>query len=238
MISKYSENVYYSSPVVETDRPALGYIRGNDYSVMVDSGNSPAHARQFLKELESLGLPYPSFVILTHSHWDHCYGLSEIKAPAIACRSTYLKLLAEKDLTYTRESFYSARDNGTLEPFIWEAMEQEYSDFSEIRIVLPAIIFEQELTLDLGNQKVLCRKCINPHSDDSVYVLAQDEGILFTGDACYMELTGNSWTDHPDKVRQLRKELALLPFDLAITAHSDSPYTKSELLSWLAQRID
>ena len=40
MLKKISECIYYLPPDSETDRPVLGYIRGDRYSLMVDAGNS------------------------------------------------------------------------------------------------------------------------------------------------------------------------------------------------------
>ena len=238
MINKYNENVYYSDPTDLNDRPALGYVKGDKYALMIDAGNSEAHAREFLNDLKENGLPYPSFVILTHSHWDHCYGLSAIEAPAISCRATYLKLLSDKNRQMEENWFEKGKADGSIEPFIWQAMEYEYGKdgIKDIEVILPSMVFEQILTIDLGNQKILCKHITSPHSDDSIFILAENEGVLFTGDGCNTELTGDTWTDHPDKVRQLRKELQILPFNLAVTAHH-GPSTKTELLNWLTERL-
>lgn len=88
MFHKISENVYYTDHEEATDRPAMGYIKGDKYSLMVESGNSKANVNLFLKHLKENGLKEPDFVAISHSHWDHSYGLSYLNAVSIACDKT------------------------------------------------------------------------------------------------------------------------------------------------------
>ncbi|MFR2935167.1 MAG: MBL fold metallo-hydrolase, partial [Ruminococcus sp.] len=75
----------YQLPFSEAeDRPCLGYIRGERFSLMVDAGNSPEHVRDYQQALREAGFPLPQFTVLTHSHWDHCFGLHALQIPAIA----------------------------------------------------------------------------------------------------------------------------------------------------------
>ena len=76
MFHKISENVYYTDNEEATDRPAMGYIKGDKYSLMVESGNSKANVNLFFSHLKENGLKEPDFVTISHSHWDHSYGLS------------------------------------------------------------------------------------------------------------------------------------------------------------------
>ena len=42
-MQKISNRIFYLPSMEETDRPVLGYIKGDRYSLMVDAGNSPKH---------------------------------------------------------------------------------------------------------------------------------------------------------------------------------------------------
>ena len=55
MFHKISGNVYYTDHEEATDRPAMGYIKGDKYSLMVESGNSKANVNLFLKHLKENG---------------------------------------------------------------------------------------------------------------------------------------------------------------------------------------
>lgn len=40
MFKKLTENIYYTEPHEDTDRPVMGYIRGKRLSIMAECGNS------------------------------------------------------------------------------------------------------------------------------------------------------------------------------------------------------
>ena len=54
---KYSDRIYYSAYEEERDRPAIGYIRGDKFSVAVDAGHSEDHLNEFYEALKKEGLP-------------------------------------------------------------------------------------------------------------------------------------------------------------------------------------
>lgn len=48
------------TPVSETDRPILGMVAGNERTLMIDAGNSEAHANLFIDALKEQGVEEPS----------------------------------------------------------------------------------------------------------------------------------------------------------------------------------
>ena len=72
---KATDRIYYFSGEQETDRPFLYYIKGRDYSVAIDAGQSKEHVEQFYAALQKESLPLPNYTILTHWHWDHTFGI-------------------------------------------------------------------------------------------------------------------------------------------------------------------
>ena len=53
------------------DRPLIGYVRGDSFSIAVDAGSSAVHVKLFHEALAEEHMPMPVLTILTHSHWDH-----------------------------------------------------------------------------------------------------------------------------------------------------------------------
>lgn len=84
---------------IETDRPALGCVCGSRLTLLVDAGNSPAHL-QLMQEAMA-GMRQPDLIALTHSHWDHTFGLCASSAPAICCRQTQEQLQRMAGWTWT-----------------------------------------------------------------------------------------------------------------------------------------
>ena len=71
MLKKLTNKVHYMPHYSETDRPALGLVCGDRFSLIVDSGNSPAHARDFLNLVKKMDISHVKLVVITHWHWDH-----------------------------------------------------------------------------------------------------------------------------------------------------------------------
>ena len=55
-LKKISDRVYYLPSEERTDRPVLGYVKGDKYSLAVDAGNSSDHVEEFYRELGELDL--------------------------------------------------------------------------------------------------------------------------------------------------------------------------------------
>ncbi|ESU33690.1 hypothetical protein G3A_05660 [Bacillus sp. 17376] len=77
-IERIGEHSWYMTPISETDRPILGMVVGTERTLMIDAGNSENHANLFIDMLKEKGVDEPSYVVLTHWHWDHIFGLSAL----------------------------------------------------------------------------------------------------------------------------------------------------------------
>ena len=236
MLHKFSERVYYSDFGEITDQPVTGYILGNNYSLLIDSTLSSKATLRLLKEIAETGLKKPDFVMLTHSHWDHTYGLGPLNVPVIANSLTYEYMKSEKDRTWNNESFEEYKKAGLIEPFIAEHMELEYNDFREVDIVLPDIIYEDQIRLDLGGVTAIARKTVNAHSKDGSVIFIPEEKVVFLGDSMYTELVGPDWIDHPELVEQYYHELEKLDFDTAFPAHTEH-ISRKQMFSELKERF-
>jgi metal-dependent hydrolase (beta-lactamase superfamily II) len=81
---QYSEHIFYSEPVEISDRPIIGYIKGNKRSLQFDAGNSEKHAKEICESMKEHNLPSPSLITISHSHLDHWFGLSVYNAISIS----------------------------------------------------------------------------------------------------------------------------------------------------------
>ena len=104
MLEKLTPSVYYMPHYSETDRPTLGLICGDRYSLVIDAGNSPAHATDFLREVESMNVSPIMGVVITHWHWDHVFGIKTMNLVTISHEETkkiiaYMKTLKWDDMS-------------------------------------------------------------------------------------------------------------------------------------------
>ena len=91
-LTRISDRVYYLPAEERTDRPVLGYIKGDRYSLAIDAGNSSEHVDKFYGELRSWSLRLPDFTIITHWHWDHTFGMQAVSGKTVAGHFTNHRL--------------------------------------------------------------------------------------------------------------------------------------------------
>lgn len=236
MFRQFSERIYYSDPVEETDRPVLGYIAGERYSLMVDAGNSACHVEEFFSELDKRGLRHPDFVALTHSHWDHTFGLHQVGAVSFSCRDTAEELEKLSSVRWSRKRMDGLISAGTIPLFCREHILKEYCDLKDIKIVKPDILFEKELELDLGGVTCVLKKLTSPHTEDCSAVYVPEEKVVFIGDAGCEHICGLDFIDNKEKLSVLECTLTGLDFHTVFTGH-DQPERKEELLFQFQERL-
>lgn len=54
MLKPIGKHIYYLDHQPDTDRPLLAAVVGEKHCLMIDSGNSPAHAELFQVELQNV----------------------------------------------------------------------------------------------------------------------------------------------------------------------------------------
>ena len=100
MLEKITDRIYYMMPCNETGRPLIGLVIGDDYCLIVDSGNSPKQANEFKIEIEKMDLPPVKYLVLTHHHCDHTFGLIEWDVVSIANHKTSNYINVYRDIKY------------------------------------------------------------------------------------------------------------------------------------------
>ncbi|MGG7176680.1 MBL fold metallo-hydrolase [Clostridium paraputrificum] len=226
-----TKRVYFLENEEKTDRPLLGYIKGDKYSLMVDGGNSKSHVEKFNNSLKEFGLKLPDYAAITHFHWDHTYGMHAIKGQTIACQITNDKLKVMTNWEWSDSAMkYRLSTKEDIE-FADMNIRKEYQSLQDIKVVTADIVFKNDLELDLGGIKVILKNVISPHSEDSVIVYVPQEKVVFIGDAYSKDYYDNCNYD-PIKINKLANTLENLEFDTCFLGHS-TPLIKEEIISFL-----
>ncbi|WP_108670524.1 MBL fold metallo-hydrolase [Peribacillus acanthi] len=184
-LERITDRFWYQTPVSETDRPILGVVIGDNQTLMIDAGNSEAHANYFLDELSNHNLPKPTLVAITHWHWDHIFGMSALQFPSIS--SIHTKVEMEKMLQYswTDEAIEERVREGVEIEFCANAIKEEFENNRNISISLPTITFSDRIEIDLGGVTCILQHVGGDHSTDSIVVYVKEEKILFLADSIY-----------------------------------------------------
>ena len=219
---RHSERFWYMTPVEETDRPILGAVVGETYTLMIDAGNSEAHARFFIEELERQGISSPSFLALTHWHWDHIFGLSALPN-VLSISSEATKREMEKLLPYTwDDDALTERVQAGIEiEFCATAIRKEYGADRSIRIILPTLTFDESVTIELGGAQAVLKHVGGDHASDAVVVYIPEEKILFLGDALYANLYAPSWRMTATETLRLLDAIDEFDADAYVWSHGE-----------------
>ena len=138
-LNRLSERIWFLPFEKERDRPNLGYIRGDHWSLAVDAGHSRAHTEAFYRALEEAGLPLPSLTVLTHWHWDHTFGMHAVHGLCLAGERTDALLRDfRKRLAESGPGFFLDMD---------ETIRREYAGGQPVTVVPADMVFTGVLFL-------------------------------------------------------------------------------------------
>ncbi|MCR1955014.1 MBL fold metallo-hydrolase [Clostridioides mangenotii] len=230
--NKISERVFYLENGEETDRPLLGYIKGDKYSLMIDAGNSKNHVELFMQSIEEANLKLPDYVAITHWHWDHTFGMSFVPGKTIACHITNEKLKSMAKWKWTDQEMKKRLQTGEDIEFADTNIRKEYKYLNDIEVVSSNIVFKDYLEIDLGGIKVILQNVISPHSQDSVIAYVPAEKVVFIGDA-YSKDFYNGCKYEIDKIKSLLNTLENLDFDICLLSHHSLPLKKEAIIRFL-----
>jgi glyoxylase-like metal-dependent hydrolase (beta-lactamase superfamily II) len=221
----------------ETDRPNLGYIRGDKYSLMVDAGNSAKHADLFLTCLKELGLPSPDYVAITHWHWDHTFGMHAVDACSIAGKLTNKQLEDVSRWDWDDKSMSERLATGEDIEFCDSHIRVEYPERASIIVKTADIVFDEHLHIDLGGITCELLHIGGPHSEDSVVVYLPEEKIIFLGDSSCGDHYHNEGRYDKDKLLVFIDFIKETDFSTCVEGH-DSAISKELLLQYMSEELD
>lgn len=234
--TKITEHIYYSDFDTRVDRPVLGLVLGNNFSVMIDAGNSVNHVEDYNCFLKEKGFEKPKYCIITHWHWDHTFGMHALEMDTIACNKTNEELRRLSSWSWDDAAMKQRLITGEEIEFADEHIRAEYNNTEVIRVVPATITFDKMLIIDCGNVTCECLHLASAHSDDSVIIYIPEEKVIFIGDIYNDDFYNNHHRDLK-KTERLYHELSEIDFDIAIPGHSE-PISKSDILNFLHKFIE
>lgn len=245
MFNKVTEHIYIRPAEPYTDRPNVGYIRGKNFSLLFESGNSEENVKQLKNELLEQGIPLPDYVAVSHWHWDHSFGLFAWQSEKIAGRKTNEKLLEVSNWKWDDASMEKRILSGEDIVFCTEMIKREYPDRSKIKVIGADKVFDDTLAIDLGGVTCELVHSKGPHSDDSIICFVPEDKFMFLGDSNCKDLYGKPWHFDIEHEEDFIKNIDAIPYDqklveeyislldcynfeLCVSGHRE-PFSKKEL---------
>lgn len=180
-LRKISDHVYWMPPAAP-DRPSLCAVVGSEKVVMLDAGASTVHARQFLDQLDSIGISRPEEILLTHWHWDHVFGAAEVGAKVIAQKLTAEKLAELSTRDWSDAGLEQQVATGLETVKGAENIRAELPSPREISVAQADVVFDETMELSLGSVTCRIEHVGGDHAEDSSVILVLPERVLFIGD--------------------------------------------------------
>ena len=149
-----------------------GFIVTSAGVVVVDALGSPALAKELLAAIRRVTAQPVRYVIVTHYHADHIYGLQVFKdlgATVIAHREgqDYLNSdTAQRRLVASREALFPWIDERT-------------------RLVTADRWLDADTELQVGDERLLIRHAGPAHTPEDLVVYAERAKVLFAGDLVF-----------------------------------------------------
>lgn len=234
MLYKISNKVYYTKHRYMYLEPAIGYIKGDSYSIMIDTGNSKEQVKNFFTLLKEQDLPLPSYAILTHSHWDHSFGATYTNVPLITSFKTNEYLKQMSSWVWNEASLATRVANNLDTRYSAEVLKKVYPNLADIQIKTADLTKLAEFSLNLGGVIVHAIPSDNSHSDDALLIYVKDEKILFLGDSHCKNYEIRPVRFYKEKLRTYIDTIEKIDFEVAVPGHGNT-MTKKELIQTLEE---
>lgn len=187
-LQQIAPHSWWLPPDDRTDRPVLGVVAGSRGCLLVDVGNSPAHAQMLLREIDKHALPPPIYAMLTHWHWDHVFGSSAVQLPTFAHLETKRIVTQMAQMDWGDAALDERVTNGTEITFCRDMMKLELPDRTHLLIRPPDIGFHFEVEVDLGGVTCHLFHVGGDHAHDASVVFVPEDRVMYLGDCIYHDL--------------------------------------------------
>ncbi len=236
MLKLLTNKVYYMPHYSETDRPTLGLVCGKNFSLIVDAGNSPAHALEFIRSVEKMDVAEPKFVVITHWHWDHVFGIETMGFMTISHEDTKKKIEYMKSLKWDDDSLDERVVTGEEIAFCRDMIKRELPTRSNLKLKAPDITFQQKMEIDLGEITCIVEHVGGEHAEDSSIIYIPEEKVMFLGDCIYQDFYSGEWSYDLAKLNLLLDKIKKYDANYYVTGHQ-APKTKEEMWNFLYEIV-
>ena len=153
-----------------------GLIVGDGACLVVDTRSHDAEARNLIEAIRHL-TPYPWTVVNTHAHYDHAFGNATFRPASIWGHRQCADRLASERGSADRTRIAA---NARADP---DPLWQEFARAIEaVEISPPDQVFDDTVTLRVGDRSVVLAYHGLGHTDGDVVVAVPGAGVLFAGD--------------------------------------------------------
>ena len=169
--------------------------------VVIDTLSTPELAREFIAELKKIKKAPILYVIVTHYHMDHWFGIYPYKQEGA-------KFIAHKNL----KEFY---EDGSAD-MVLEGAQKAFGVFDSVKLVPPDIVVDKKTTLRVGRLKIEIIPMTPAHTNTDLVIKVGD--ILFVGDLVSYKripflgdrnVSTRDWLKVLDRIKEMKPSMIL-----------------------------
>lgn len=152
-----------------------GYVVTSDGVVVFDALGTPSHGWALLQDIRKVSDKPVRYVIASHYHADHIYGLQAFKDHTGAIIIAQERAGEYKENEETADEKADQRldqRRGALFPWVDD----------KTRVVPPDITFKERMTIVLGDRRLTLLFAGPAHSSSDMMMMVEPDGVLFAGD--------------------------------------------------------
>lgn len=152
-----------------------GFVVTSDGVVVFDALGTPSHGWALLQEIRKLTDKKVRYVVASHYHADHIYGLQAFRDHTDALIVAQERSGEYKDNDAIADEKASQRldqRRGALYPWV----------DGNTRVVPPDVTFRERMTIALGDRRLTLLFAGPAHSSSDMMMMVEPDGVLFAGD--------------------------------------------------------
>lgn len=176
------KDIFYSignpgvpSKVNEGNTSNAGYVITNEGVVVFDALGTPSLGWELLKDIRKQTDKDIRYMVVSHYHADHIYGLQAFKDHT---RATIIAQDRSSDYNENKET--ADERAGARLSQRQEALYPWVND--KTRVISPDITFNDKLTISLGGKRFSLIYAGPAHSGSDIMMMVEPDGVLFAGD--------------------------------------------------------
>lgn len=233
-----------------------GIIDLGDELLVFDSLSTPSAGEELRRQAESLTGKKVKYLMNSHYHGDHVFGNQAFSDTTII--STYVteKLCKEKNkiedyekekqdmnhyLLQLKNQIDSTEDTIIKASLInqYQEMSKVLDDLSQLKIVLPSLLFEEKLTITGADRTVELYCLGGGHSPSDTFMYLPKEKIAFMGDLATEDLHVPIY--NPEEFLTILKRVKQIDINVIVPGHGNVANltlcdTLIDYLSFMIQR--
>ncbi len=187
--------------------PNIAIVIGNNATLVVDTGLGARNGAIVMREVDKLSKNPKLFLTTTHFHPEHAMGEQAFPAHTVIIRAK----VQQEELDQRKDEFIR----------MFSGFGQGKELLQDVKLRTPDILFDREMTLDLGGVSARLFWLGTAHTRGDEYIFVNEDSVLISGDIVQDKIVPNMPNDDtsPKNWIAILDQLALLKPRFVVPDH-------------------